>query len=152
MVLMVRESLPCRVGMRKDVAYSRYYSHTLEETEMATEAELPAGSTALVTGASSGIGESIATVLANSGCRVICAGRQTDKLEDLGQKLGSAARVLELDVTDVSSVQSLTSRLPEDWRSIDILVNNAGHDEGGRRRFDEGSAAQLASIIETNVN
>jgi NADP-dependent 3-hydroxy acid dehydrogenase YdfG len=138
--------------MRKDVAYSRYYSHTLEETEMATEAELPAGSTALVTGASSGIGESIATVLANSGCRVICAGRQTDKLEDLGQKLGSAARVLELDVTDASSVQSLTSRLPEDWRSIDILVNNAGHDEGGRRRFDEGSAAQWASIIETNVN
>ncbi len=152
MVLMVRESLPCRVGMRKDVAYSRYYSHTLEETEMATEAELPAGSTALVTGASSGIGESIATVLANSGCRVICAGRRTDKLEDLGQKLGSAARVLELDVTDASSVQSLTSRLPEDWRSIDILVNNAGHDEGGRRRFDEGSAAQWASIIETNVN
>ncbi len=62
---------------------------------MATEAELPAGSTALVTGASSGIGESIAIQLANSGCRVICAGRRTDKLKDLGEKLGSAARVLE---------------------------------------------------------
>jgi NADP-dependent 3-hydroxy acid dehydrogenase YdfG len=48
-------------------------------------------------------------------------------------------------------VESLLSRLPDDWRSIDILVNNAGHDEGGRRRFDEGSADQWASIIETNV-
>ncbi|TDJ20063.1 MAG: SDR family oxidoreductase [Gammaproteobacteria bacterium] len=119
---------------------------------MATEAKLPAGSTALVTGASSGIGESIAIQLGRSGCRVICAGRRTDKLEALTEKLGSPGRALELDVTDASSAQSLMSRLPEDWRSIDILVNNAGHDQGGRRRFDQGSAAQWASIIETNVN
>jgi NADP-dependent 3-hydroxy acid dehydrogenase YdfG len=119
---------------------------------MATEAEFPAGSTALVTGASSGIGESIAIQLAGSGCRVICAGRRTDKLAELTEKLDGAGRALELDVSDASSVQSLISRLPEDWRSIDILVNNAGHDQGGRRRFDQGSAAQWASIIDTNVN
>ena len=118
---------------------------------MASEAGFPAGSTALVTGAGSGIGEAIATVLASNDCRVICAGRRMDKLSDLSSRLGSSAHPLALDVTDASSVESLSSRLPEDWRSIDILVNNAGHDTGGRRRFDEGSAAEWASIIETNV-
>jgi NADP-dependent 3-hydroxy acid dehydrogenase YdfG len=118
---------------------------------MATEAAFPAGSTALVTGASSGIGEGIARALVENGFRVICASRRRDVIEDLAGSLGGGARALELDVADASSVASLLSRLPEDWRSIDILVNNAGHDEGGRRRFDEGSADQWASIIETNV-
>ena len=118
---------------------------------MASEAGFPAGSTALVTGASSGIGEGIATALVENDYRVICAGRRMHKLADLCSRLGSNAHALKLDVTDASSVESLLSRLPEDWRSIDILVNNAGHDEGGRRRFDEGSAPEWASIIETNV-
>lgn len=118
---------------------------------MATRAGFPAGSIALVTGASSGIGESVATMLVENGYRVICASRRGDTLADLARKLGDGACSLELDVTDASSVESLSSRLPEDWRSIDILVNNAGHDEGGRRRFDEGNAAEWASIIETNV-
>jgi NADP-dependent 3-hydroxy acid dehydrogenase YdfG len=118
---------------------------------MSTTSELPAGSTALVTGASSGIGESIAMTLAGNGYRVICAARRTDRLAALCDRLGSSAQSLELDVTDASSVESLLSRLPEDWRKVDILVNNAGHDEGGRRRFDEGSADTWSSIIETNV-
>jgi len=118
---------------------------------MAGKVEFPAGATALVTGATSGIGESIATTLVQNGCRVICAGRRVDKLAVLGETLGPASRALALDVTDASSLESLASRLPEDWRDIDILVNNAGHDEGGRRRFDEGEAEQWASIIETNV-
>ena len=118
---------------------------------MATEAGIPAARTALVTGASSGIGESIATILLNNDYRVICASRSGDKLAALSDSLGSGAHPLELDVTDASSVESLLTRLPEDWRSIEVLVNNAGHDEGGRHRFDEGSVAQWASIIETNV-
>jgi NADP-dependent 3-hydroxy acid dehydrogenase YdfG len=118
---------------------------------MPTEAAFPAGSTALVTGASSGIGESIAATLASNEYRVICAGRRADKLAQLTRDLGGAAQSLQLDVTDASSVENLLSRLPEAWRSIDILVNNAGHDEGGRRRFDEGDADQWAKIIETNV-
>ena len=118
---------------------------------MASEAGFPAGSIALVTGAGSGIGEGIATALANSDYRVICAGRRMDKLSDLSARLGGNAHPLMLDVTAASSVESLLSRLPEDWRTIDILVNNAGHDQGGRRRFDEGSASEWASIIETNV-
>ena len=118
---------------------------------MATEAGVPAARTALVTGASSGIGESITISLLNNDYRVICASRSGDKLAAFSSGLGSGAHPLELDVTDASSVASLLTRLPENWRSIDVLVNNAGHDEGGRHRFDEGSMAQWASIIETNV-
>lgn len=118
---------------------------------MAVEAAFPAGSIALVTGASSGIGASIATALAENDYRVILAARREDKLVELARGLGGNAHPITLDVADASSVDSLLSRLPEEWRSIDILVNNAGHDSGGRRRFDEGSAAEWASIIETNV-
>ena len=112
---------------------------------MTDTSAFPAGSTALVTGASSGIGESIASTLAGNDYRVVCAGRSADKLARLCDRLGSGARPLELDVTDASSVEGLLSRLPEDWQSIDILVNNAGHDEGGRCRFDEGSADAWAT-------
>jgi NADP-dependent 3-hydroxy acid dehydrogenase YdfG len=118
---------------------------------MTSEAAFPAGNTALVTGASSGIGEAIAVALVDQGYRVICAARRLDKLAELTGRLGSQAHALELDVTDGSSVESLHARLPEDWQSIDILVNNAGHDKGGRRRFDEGNAADWADIIDTNV-
>lgn len=127
------------------------HSQPWGKVEMATEAGFPAGSTALVTGASSGIGEGIATTLVENGYRVICAARRLEKLTELSDRLGSGAYPLALDVTDAASVESLRSRLPEGWRGIDILVNNAGHDEGGRRRFDEGSAAEWADIIETNV-
>jgi len=118
---------------------------------MASDAGFSAGSVALVTGASSGIGEAIATTFVDNGYRVICAARRMDKLAQLTQRLGNAACALELDVTDAASVESLHERLPQDWRSIDILVNNAGHDRGGRRRFDQGSAAEWAAIIDTNV-
>jgi NADP-dependent 3-hydroxy acid dehydrogenase YdfG len=121
------------------------------ETAMAITSEFPAGATALVTGASSGIGEAIATRLAGGDCRVVCAGRSSDVLAALCERLGSGAHPLELDVTDPESVESILTRLPDEWREVDILVNNAGHDEGGRRRFDEGSAEQWARIIETNV-
>ncbi|NIM27662.1 MAG: SDR family NAD(P)-dependent oxidoreductase [Gammaproteobacteria bacterium] len=118
---------------------------------MGSESAEPGGRTALVTGASSGIGEATAVTLAENGYRVVCAARSEDRLAELCERIGGAARPLVLDVTDASSVEGLLSRLPEDWRAIDILVNNAGHDEGGRRRFDEGSAQTWAHIIETNV-
>ena len=118
---------------------------------MATQAGFPAGSTAMVTGASSGIGEAIAATLVANGYRVICAARRVDKLTELTRRLGSDAYPLELDVARAASVEGLHSRLPEEWRGIDILVNSAGHDRGGRRPFDQGSAKQWADIIETNV-
>ncbi len=109
------------------------------------------GKIALVTGASAGIGEQTARTLADAGAQVICAARRLPHLESLAAELGDAAIALELDVTDEESVAKLLDRLPLDWRDIDILVNNAGHDIGGRRQFHEGTAAQWAATIETNV-
>ncbi|MFT5506317.1 MAG: 3-hydroxy acid dehydrogenase/malonic semialdehyde reductase [Gammaproteobacteria bacterium] len=107
---------------------------------------------ALVTGASSGIGKAICEQLIKENIRVIAAARNIEKLNELADNLGSRLHAFELDVTDAKSVESITSRLPVDFREIDLLINNAGHDVGGRRLFDEGSADDWCHIIETNVN
>ncbi|MDR1967779.1 MAG: SDR family oxidoreductase [Burkholderiaceae bacterium] len=107
--------------------------------------------TALVTGASSGIGAAVAQALAADGWRVVCAARRVEKLRALAQAIGTAAQAITLDVADAVSTASLLERLPEDWRAIDLLVNNAGHDVGGRRRFDRGPIEDWAATVETNV-
>lgn len=107
--------------------------------------------TALVTGASSGIGEAICRMLVSSQYKVIGAARTESKLHALLDELGSSFHPLLLDVTNTESVSSLIDRLPEDFRGVDVLVNNAGHDIGGRRLFEQGSAQQWNDIIETNV-
>ena len=107
--------------------------------------------TALITGASSGIGAAVAVALAERGWRVVCAARRVDRLADLASTIGQAALPIELDVSDAHSVQSLVERLPEGWKQIDLLVNNAGHDVGGRRRFDKGSIDDWAATVQTNV-
>lgn len=109
------------------------------------------GAVALVTGASSGIGAAIAAALGAIGCRVICGGRRLSKLKAVAEAIGSNGLAIELDVDSNRSVDSLTERLPADWREVEILVNNAGHDKGGRSRFDEGTMAEWESIIQTNV-
>ncbi len=82
---------------------------------------------------------------------MVCASRNKARLDDLVAELGAGAHAIELDVTDAASTGRLIERLPEGLRAIDILVANAGHDLGGRRLFDEGTVADWASIIETNV-
>ena len=109
------------------------------------------GKIALVTGASSGIGEKTARALCTAGVRVICSARRAKRLEKLVVELGEGAITLELDVTSERSIGTLVDRLPKEWRDIDILVNNAGHDIGGRRLFHEGTAQEWSATIETNV-
>ena len=106
---------------------------------------------ALITGASSGIGEAICRLLISHRYRVIGAARTETKLQTLGEELGSLFCPLVLDVCDATSVSELRNRLPENFRSIDVLINNAGHDIGGRRSFEQGSAQQWSDIVETNV-
>lgn len=87
------------------------------------------GKTALVTGASQGIGEAIARRLAQQGARVILAARSVDKLEALQKELteaGAQATVLPLDLSRAAELDGCLKELPEDWADIDILVNNAG--------------------------
>jgi 3-oxoacyl-[acyl-carrier protein] reductase len=88
-----------------------------------------AGRTALVTGASQGIGESIARRLADAGARLVLAARSTDKLEALAEELRSAgaeAMPLTLDLSAPESIEASLIGLPEPFSAIDILVNNAG--------------------------
>ena len=116
------------------------------------EAYPRAGSIALVTGASAGIGEQTARLLIDAGCRVVCAARRMARLEQLVQRLGERAIALQLDVNSNTSVDSLYERLPQAWHDMDILVNNAGHDVGGRRLFHEGGSDQWIEIVNTNVS
>lgn len=113
--------------------------------------ETPRKPVALVTGAGSGIGKSIALLLAGEGYRVILAGRRLARVREVADLIGANAHAVALDVADKTSVDSLFERLPPDWHAVGVLVNNAGHDVGGRRRFDEGTTEEWSRIIETNV-
>ena len=76
--------------------------------------------TAVVTGASSGIGAATARALAGDGFHVVCAARRRERVEALAQEIGGTAVVC--DVTDADSVRALADSVP----SLDVLVNNAG--------------------------
>lgn len=110
------------------------------------------GKTALVTGASGGIGLATAKMLSAVGARVIGCSRRLGVLEAVLNELATPAIAIELDVTDAKSVATLLDRLPEEWRSVDILVNNAGSDVGGRQVFDQVNIADWLGTIETNVS
>ena len=84
---------------------------------------------ALVTGASSGIGEATAWALAERGMCVAVAARRTDRLETLVERIGQQggeALALEVDVTDERQVQAMVRRTQRYWGRLDILVNSAG--------------------------
>ncbi len=85
--------------------------------------------TALVTGASQGIGEAIAKLLALQGARVVVAARNEEKLRALAAYIdagGGCARPLALDVSQPETFGERLKSLPADFGEIDILVNNAG--------------------------
>jgi len=87
------------------------------------------GRTALVTGASQGIGEGVARLLAARGARVVLAARSLDRLEALAAEIaaaGGTARALALDVAQPESVAGQLKLLPEEYAAVDVLVNNAG--------------------------
>jgi NADP-dependent 3-hydroxy acid dehydrogenase YdfG len=88
-----------------------------------------AGSVALVTGASSGIGEATALALAEDGATVAIAARRRDRLEDLAQRIeaaGATALVLEADLTDQTQAETAVTRTVSELGRLDILINNAG--------------------------
>jgi NADP-dependent 3-hydroxy acid dehydrogenase YdfG len=86
--------------------------------------------TAVVTGASSGIGAATARALASSGFEVFLGARRQDRLREVADSIGEAATPLPLDVTDQASVDSFAGQLPE---SLHLLVNNAGGAVGVER-------------------
>jgi len=87
------------------------------------------GKTAMVTGASQGIGRAVARLLAARGARVVVAARSEDKLRDLVAEIdghGGQAMALRLDLADPDDVLAQLERLPEPFAGVQILVNNAG--------------------------
>jgi NADP-dependent 3-hydroxy acid dehydrogenase YdfG len=87
------------------------------------------GKVAVVTGASSGIGEATAEALAREGAAVVVAARREDRLAGLVERIeGESGRVLAAicDVTDESQAHCLIRKAREEFGSVDILVNNAG--------------------------
>jgi 3-oxoacyl-[acyl-carrier protein] reductase len=87
------------------------------------------GRTALVTGASQGIGEAVARRLAAQGARVVIAARSADRLGALAAEIaaaGGTAHALALDVAEPERVAEKLKELPADLAAVDILVNNAG--------------------------
>ena len=87
------------------------------------------GKVAIVTGASSGIGEATALALSKAGAKVAIGARRTDRLEKLKQtieKNGGEAFMQKLDVTKKAECDSFVDAVVKKWGTVDILVNNAG--------------------------
>ncbi len=84
------------------------------------------GKTALVTGATGGIGEAIARALHAQGATVGLSGRRVEELERVKAELGSRAEVLPCDLADTAAVDALVPAAEKALGGLDILVNNAG--------------------------
>jgi 3-hydroxy acid dehydrogenase/malonic semialdehyde reductase len=101
------------------------------------------GKTAIVTGASSGIGRATARALADAGVRVAGGARRVERLE--------TDVALELDVTDPASSSRFVAEAVEQLGGVDILFNNAGL-ALGRAPFDESTEEDESTVFNTNVN
>ncbi len=109
--------------------------------------------TALVTGATSGIGKATALVLAKEGYNIIAVGRRTDKLNELKtevEELNQTCLIHPLDVRIQEDVASFITGLDSEWRSIDVLVNNAGL-AAGKGPIQEGKLDHWERMIDTNL-
>lgn len=106
--------------------------------------------TALVTGASAGLGRAIAQALSKAGYQLILLARRADKLEALAQQLATPCHVFAADLSDHRTVKAGLEALPEKFQSIDVLVNNAGL-ALGITTSDQTEWDEWQTMIDTNV-
>jgi len=110
------------------------------------------GRVAFITGASSGLGAQFARTLASAGAAVVLASRRVEKLKDLRAQIdgeGGDAHVIELDVTDLSSIKSAVAHAETEVGSIDILVNNSG--VSTTQRIQDVTQDDFDYTFDTNV-
>jgi NADP-dependent 3-hydroxy acid dehydrogenase YdfG len=109
---------------------------------------------ALITGATTGIGEATALLLAKNNFDIIITGRRTELLDRLKIKIGSetGASVISLnfDVRNLTEVRQALSSLDTKWKNIDVLVNNAGL-AVGLNHIDKGEVDDWERMIDTNI-
>lgn len=107
------------------------------------------GKTALITGASGGIGGAIAHALHGAGATVALSGTRVEPLEALAAELGSRAHVLPCNLGDAEAVNALPKQAIEAMGSVDILVNNAGITRDNL--FMRMSEDEWSNVLEVNL-
>ncbi|CDA95347.1 putative serine 3-dehydrogenase [Bacteroides sp. CAG:709] len=108
---------------------------------------------ALITGASSGIGEACARKFAEGGYDLILTARRAEKLAELKAELeadGTKVKTLTFDVRDAEAAETAVDSLEPEWRKIDVLINNAGLALGLDKEY-EGDPDDWNTMIDTNI-
>jgi len=109
---------------------------------------------ALITGASSGIGEATAVILAQNNFDIIITGRRLKNLKQLQEKIttetSAEVLILNYDIRSLSENKKAVESLPEKWQKIDVLINNAGL-AAGYNTIQDGSIDDWERMIDTNV-
>ncbi len=108
--------------------------------------------TALITGATSGIGKATAQLFAQNNIRLVLCGRRSERLIQLEDELGSFTDVttLQFDVSNKSEVFRAIDSLPKVFQKIDILINNAGNAHG-LSTIQDGNLDDWDAMIDINV-
>lgn len=108
--------------------------------------------TALITGATSGIGKATAGLLAKKGFRLILCGRRTEVLDQIKTELSAFTEIytLNFDQRFLNEVENAFSSLPDSWKNIDVLVNNAGNAHG-LEPLSDGNTEDWDAMIDGNV-
>lgn len=112
------------------------------------------GLTALITGATSGIGRASAEIFAKHGYRLILTGRRADRLTELKEhfekEYKNKNQILNYDVRNLESVKKAIESIGEEFKNIDILINNAGL-ASGLAPIHEGDIEDWEVMIDTNI-
>lgn len=109
--------------------------------------------TALITGATSGIGEACARKFAEGGYNLILTARRAEKLAEIKTQLeakGTKVRTLVFDVRDAETAKQAIGSLEAEWQTIDVLINNAGLALGLEKEY-EGDPEDWNTMIDTNI-
>lgn len=108
--------------------------------------------TALITGATSGIGMATAKLFAENGVRLILCGRREERLKQLSEELSVFTEIhtLNFDVRDKERISALIQSLPTNFSKIDILINNAGNAHG-LDSIEDGNPDDWDAMMDINV-
>lgn len=106
--------------------------------------------TALITGATSGIGMATAKLFAQKGHKLILCGRRTERLNQLKNELNTEVHTLRFDVRNREDVFNAIDSIPEEFQNIDILLNNAGNAHG-LSSIQQGNLEDWDAMIDGNV-